>query len=196
MIVLPESPAPNGAVPELIDFGMLLRPATGAATTRIDRAGSRFKVDFTFPPMKPDAARIFVSRLIAAKSEGLRIAFPLLGVSQGFPGVPVVNGSGASGTSLPLTGLTPGWVAKEGYWLTAIDADGVHYLHNIRAVVVTDGSGLATLTIAPALRAPLVNGDTVLLSEPLVEGFVTSVVSWELPANRLVTVAFTLEEAA
>lgn len=196
MIVLPDWAIPNGASPQLMDFGIVLRPATGAAVTRIDRPGNRFQVQFSFPPMKADKARLVVSRLIAAKSDGLRIEYPLLGVKQGSPGSPVVDGTSAAGTSLPLRGLNPGYTAKEGFWLTVIDADGTYYLHNVRANVVAGSDGKATLTVSPMLRSELADGATVLLGKPMVEGLVTSDASWSLPTNHLIEIGFTLEEAA
>lgn len=196
MIELPTSPAPNSATPTLLDFGFVQRPALGAAALRIDRAGNRHQVEFGFPPMSAEVARVFVSRLQQAKSEGLRIAFPLLGVSQGSPGSPTVRGSGAGGTALPLEGLTPGYVAKEGYWLTVIDADEVHYLHCLAATATADAAGEADLVVTPPLRHFPGAGDAVLLARPLVEGLVTSEISHPREPNRLVRLSFTLEEAA
>lgn len=196
MIILPTSPAPNGATPELLDFGMILRPATGAPAQYFTRPGSRFQVQFAFPPMAPETARVFVSRLLLAKRDGLRMPYPLLGINQGNPGAPLVNGGTSAGTSLLLKGLTPGYLIKEGFWLTVIDAAGVHYLHNVRALVAADSAGLATVTIEPPLRTVLANNNAVLLGRPLVEGIVTSVVNWPLPVNKLIDLGFTLEEAA
>lgn len=195
MIILPENPAPNGAVPTLLDFGFLQRPSTGAAALRVDRPGSRWRLQFSYPVMQADVARPYISRLTAAKTEGLRIAFPLQGVSQGSPGSPVVDGSGAAGTSLPVRGLTPGYVAKEGYWLTIIDGDGVYYLHNVRATVAADSSGEATLSIYPMLRAPVADGDVILLAKPMVEGVIEGDVSWNMElANLISGLTFVLEE--
>src|SRR3546814_10222091 len=67
MIELPNSPAPNGAQPSLLDYGMTLRPGTGAAVLRVDRKGSRYKANISFPPMLPSVSRIFIARLLKAK---------------------------------------------------------------------------------------------------------------------------------
>ena len=196
MIELPSSPAPNGVTPEFMDFGIVLRPATGAALGRVDRPGSRWKAEFTFPPMKPELARVFQSRIARGTSEGLRLTWPLLGALQGNPGVPVIDGSAAAGTSLPLRGLNAGYPIKEGYWLSVIDGDGVHYLHQVATGTAADSSGEATVTIAPALRAPLADGDSVLLARPVIEGLVTSAVTWPMTPDRLIPLSFTLEEQA
>lgn len=196
MIELPASPAPRDVSPRLIDFGIVLRPATGAAITRIERPGSRFSAEFSFPPMMPEVARVFVSRLLQAKAEGLRMPFPLLGVSQGLPGSPVVDGAGQSGTTLLVRGFTANYLVREGYWLSIEDADGQHYLHNAVAAVAADATGDASLTIWPPLRVPFADGDAVHLAKPMIEGLVTSEASWPLPVSKRVEVSFTLEEAA
>lgn len=196
MIELPASPAPNGVTPRLIDYGAVLRSPTGGASLRLDRAGSRFAAEVSFPPMKADTARVFVSRLLDAKSEGLRIEFPLLDVPQGSPGAPVVDGAGQAGKTLNVRGLTPGYVAKEGYWLSIEDADGQHYLHNVRATVRAAADGTASLAITPALRVPFADGATVHLAKPMIEGLVDgNEFSWQIPVNRLIALAVTIEEA-
>jgi len=182
--------------PSLLDFGFFQKPSTGGAVTRIDRAGMRHKVEFTFPPTPADTARVFISRIERAKSEGLRIPFLLAGVDQGSPGTPAVNGSGAAGTSLPVKSLTSGYVAREGYWLSVVDSAGVYYLHQVTAEATASGGGTATLSIWPPLRAPLADGNSVILDEPLVEGIVTGDFSWPQPVDGLIEFGFTLEEAA
>ncbi|MGV1682900.1 hypothetical protein [Sphingopyxis sp. NJF-3] len=197
MIELPADPAPNGVQPTLLDFGMNLRPSTGAAVLRVDRKGSRYRLQVSFPPMLPSVSRIFVARLLKAKREGLRIAFPLIDVPQGAPGSPVVDGAGQTGTSLAIRGLTPGYAAKEGYWLSIEDENGQHFLHNVSEAARADGSGEVTLNITPELRAPFLDGATVHLAKPMVEGFVDgNEWSWTIPVNKLVAIEFTLEEAA
>jgi hypothetical protein len=197
VIELPADPAPNGVEASLLDFGMVLRPATGAAVQRINRAGSRFRVSVTYPPMTPDTARKFIARFQKAKREGLRIEYPLLGLSQGAPGSPVVDGDNPTGTTLPVTGLTPGYAVKEGYWLTLIDEDGNRYLHCATAAVMADASGDAELSIEPPIRAPLADGSTILLAAPTIEGVVVDDIGWSLSVDRLIRGGtVTIEEAA
>lgn len=196
MIELPDCPAPNGVQPALIDFGITLRPSSGAAVTRIGRKGSRFRLVVSYPPMKPEVSRVFVARLLRAKDEGIRIPFPLIHGSQGSPGSPVVDGSPA-GKSLPLRGLIPGYVVKEGYWLSIEDSSGQHYLHTVTAAGKADGSGEIVLDVEPPLRVPFDDGDTVHLAVPMVEGFVDGEAwGWTIPVNKLVAIEFPLEESA
>lgn len=147
--------------------------------------------------MPAKVARVFVSRLLAAKSEGLRIEYPLLGEGQGIPGAPAVDGAGQAGKSLVLRGLTPHYAAKEGFWLSIEDAAGQHYLHNVRATVVAGADGKASLSIEPALRVPFADGAAIHLDRPMIEGLVDGDEwGWQIPVNRLIALAVTIEEAA
>jgi hypothetical protein len=195
---LPEKPAPNGVNPTLLDFGITLRPATGGPVAKVDRPGSRFRIEASFPPMVPSVARVFISRLLEAKRSGhLLIEFPLLGESQGSPGSPVVDGAGQAGATLRLRSLNPGYRIKEGYWLSIIDANGQHYLHNARSVVKVGGDGRAAFGIEPPLRHPFVDGARVLLAQPMVEGFIDGGEwSWSVDVARFSGISFLLEEAA
>ncbi|MFZ5745281.1 MAG: hypothetical protein ACOY7T_12465 [Pseudomonadota bacterium] len=198
MITLPAGMVPNSAKVALIDFGFVQRPALGGAVSRINRPGNRWQVELTWPPMRAEDAGVLVRRLSSAVGEGLRVPFPLQGVAQGTPGVVIeVNGSGAAGTSLPVRGLAAGQTIQEGWWLTAIDSDGRYYLHQVAAQAVANGSGQATITITPMLRAPLVDGNDVLLGTPMVEGVITGRIGWDLvPGSLIDGVGCVIEEAA
>lgn len=198
MIELPDHYAPSAARVALVDFGFVQRPALGGAMARINRPGSRFQIELSWPPMRADDARVLIRRLTAAKAEGLRVLFPLQGVSQGEPGASVVvDGGGAAGTSLPLRGLTPHYAVKEGWWLTAIDADDNRYLHQVAAPAAADGTGDVVLTVTPMLRAPLADGDVVLLAAPTVEGVVIEDIGWEQSPGALTSgIGCVIEEAA
>ncbi len=193
MIELPASPAPNGMEPALLDYGLIQR---GASSLRVNRAGNRWRIAFSYPPMQPDKARTFTGRLTRAKRDGVKVALPLI-VPQGAPGVTVVDGAGQSGTTLAVRGFNAGYPIKEGFWLTAIDADGVGYLHQVAETVRADASGEATLSIDPPLRTPLLDGAAIELGEPWIEGFIDGEEwGWSIPVSRLVSVGFTVEEYA
>lgn len=196
MIELPRSPAPADFEHQMLDFGSTNRPSGGGAVTRYDRKGSRFALQINYPPMEPALSRIFVSRLLEAKSAGVRIPLPLIDGPQGAPGSPVVDGAGQSGVTLNLRGLTEGYAAKEGYWLSIEDADGQHYLHNCRSNMRSVG-GDGTMRIWPELRVPFADGAKVHLAKPMVEGLPQGdSVSWTFPVNKLIALSFNLEESA
>lgn len=203
MIVLPPGVHPNGAIPALLDFGGVIRPSTGAKLLRLDRGGNRFRVAMTLPIRHGEDGRRVVARLIAAKSEGLKVAYPLQGVDQGNPmradgSTFRVDGAGQAGNTIVLRGGVPRYAAKEGFWLTIHDGDrnAQGYLHNVKVAAMADGNGAVTLTISPNLRIPFPDGAHVELAEPTIEGLVESDISWELALAELVdSLAFTIEEA-
>lgn len=196
MILLPDGINPATATARLLDLGFVQEYA-GGGSLRVDRPGNRFEVDLAFPLASGDDARVLVARLTRAKSAGLRVEYPLQGVSQGNPGSPVVDGTDSAGRTLKLRGLTKGYMAKEGYWLTLIDAAGNHYLHQVSALAVAASDGKAVLTVEPPLRLFPPDAAVVLLAKPLVEGYVTGVVEWGMvPGDLTGGLGVTLRESA
>lgn len=194
---LPDWASPNGVEPFAIPFGAWLAPPLGGEELFVARKGGRWGGTFTFPPMKADRAGILISRLSEAWFSGeiLKVEYPLAGVSQGNPGSPVIDGAGQGGKTINVRGFTPGYVAKEGYWLTLVDENGRGYLHNHRAVVRADGTGAAALVMSPETRWPFADGAEVRLAKPTIEGKVTAQ-PWQIPVNRLIQVGFELREIA
>lgn len=197
MIVFPEGLAPNGASPSLVEFGGIVRPATGAEALNLLRNGSRFRVEMTLAPQTAEARRVAIARLLAAKREGLRVAYPLQGVDQSGGGSLVVNGAGQSGNAIALRGGTPGFTIREGWWLSITRSDGRHYLHNVRADAAIGGGGTVTLPVSPNLRFPFADGATVHLASPMIEGLIDGAISWNLQVGNIVDgIGFVLEEVA
>jgi hypothetical protein len=196
MITLPNFAYPSDVAFSLLDFGMIVRPAAGAPALRINRGGSRYVMEFTLPAMQADQARTVKARLTRAKSEGIRVPVPMLAASQGSPGSPVVDTAASAGTTLYLRALTPGYLIKEGYWLTVTDAGGALYLHDVATAVRAGTDGKATVTLGVPLRCALADGAAVLMAKPMIEGLVTSDIGWKLPSEGIVGgLGFTVEEA-
>lgn len=196
MIELPDGVVPNAATPRVVDFGFV-QEAVGGSMTRIERPGTKFEVDLTFPPMVAATARVVVARLARARVAGLRIEYPLLGQGQGVPGNPVVDGTDSAGRVLKLRGMTVGYQAKEGYWLNLTGPDGARYLHQVSALATVDGTGKVTLAVEPPLRIFPGDGGAVELAAPVIEGLVVSETTWALNPGELVSgIALTLREAA
>ncbi|WCP71546.1 hypothetical protein [Sphingomonas hankookensis] len=197
MLTLPEWPAPNGATVTAVDRGGVLR---GASALRVNRLGNHYRLSVTYPPMNDrERARVFVSRLIRAKRQGLRLPYPLLDVDQSQCGWgAVVDGAGQSGAYLSLRGLTPTAVIREGFWMSIEDADGQHYLHNVGGEVLVGADGRATVSVADTLlRRDFADGAAVHLVKPMIEGLVEGDdASWELAVDQNLSIAFLIEEAA
>ncbi len=196
MIVLPAEYAPREANPFLIDPGGVLRGGTGGAAGRLNRPGARWGVEVTMPTMSHEKARAFAALMTLAKRDGLRLTLPLGGGEVQGGGAGTVDGSGAAGTSLPVEGLTPGFMLRLGHWLTVENAAGERFVHQVAAPVRIGTDGKATITLTTALLTELADGDTVLVSKPTIEGVVTSDVNWVLPVNRRVGgLSFRVEES-
>ncbi|MBB3034060.1 hypothetical protein [Alteriqipengyuania lutimaris] len=201
MIELPEGVVPNAMAPALMDFGAMQEPSSGASAIRIDRPGNRYRCQFGLPPHQMARhGRVIVSRLIRAKSEGLRVPFQLAGVHQGNPGLPVVDGGGQAGMFLAVRNLTPHYAAKEGFWLSIVDeseGEAQHYLHNVAGGVAADANGEAVLPLCEMLRAPFADGARVHLAKPMIEGMVSGDErSWEVSLAHHLLTEFEIREVA
>ena len=197
MIDLPDYPSPNGVTPGLIDFGTFLEPPLGGPTQRVDRMGNRFAASFTMPPM-PHAAlgRKWLARLLRGKTEGARIAWPLLDFNPGLPGSPVVNGSGQTGRTLLVRAGQPNYIYREGQPFS-IKTGGRHHLYFVDAEVIASGTGTATLSVTPMLRVPHLDGDECHFAQPMFEGFVVGESwEWEMDINHHNSFGYVIREAA
>ncbi len=189
MIVLPTEAVPGTFVGTLIDAGFTQRAVQ--SIDYIPRKGSRYRVAFSFRPRTLAERRVMVSRLIAGKQGGIRVELPLL-QDQGVPGSPVV--ASASGRTLGLSGVAPGYPILEGYWLSIVKS-GQHFLHSVGVGATANGSGLATIELNELLRETFSVGDVVHLAAPQVEGLVSGdEVSWQFDPSRIIDIEFEIEE--
>jgi hypothetical protein len=157
----------------------------------IPRKGSRYTVGFTYGPYTPDQGRIMVARLIAGKQGGVRIKLPILH-SQGSPGSPVV--ASATGRTLAISGLTPGYAILEGYWLSLVKT-GQHFLHSVGIGATASAGGTATIELNELLRDTFTAGSVVHLAQPQVEGLIVGDEwSWQFDANCVTPIEFTIKE--
>lgn len=191
MIELPDFAIRGSATPVFIDPGFTQR---GLSTlSRIDRKGARFKLACTYGPFHPEHGRVMVARLIAAKQEGLRVPFPLLH-DQGTPGSPLTVGAFSIGRTIDLDGMTPGYVCKEGYWLSLVK-DGRHYLHSVRTGGRVSNTGMLTVTLNEMLRDSFADNTVAHLAKPMVEGLIEGDEwQWMYSVDRMTPIEFTLEE--
>lgn len=195
MLELPAGVIVSGFMPTPVDYGFSIEPSTGAEINRQDRKGNRYAVVVEIAPMRPDLARVVVSRLMRARYEGLQLPY-VLQVSQGSPGSVQVNGADQAGTSLLIKNATPGYVCKEGYWLSIENAAGRHYLHNVAASATVAGDGTATLTLCEQLRHEFANNAAVHIAKPMIGGLVMGdEMQWQLSIHQAMPISFILMEA-
>lgn len=196
MQTLPTGVYPARVSPVLVDFGFNQESAAGTMT-RIDRPGNRWEAEVEFPLLAAETARLLVHRITRGKSDGLRVAVPLMGVSQGSPGTVLIDGAASAGRSLNLKGITSGYQFKEGYWLNLVDAAGTRYLHQVAEDATVGGTGKITITVDPPLRYATADGQSVILDAPTIEGLITSVNGWTTSPAAIVEVkSCTIREAA
>lgn len=197
MIDLPDDPSPRGASLRPMDFGATLESPLGGELLRVERLGSRWSINVEMPPMKhDDKGRLFVSRLIRGIGEGVRMSVPLLGFDPGSPGTPVVNGSGATGRTLPVKGAAPGYIFKEGQFFSLVRGTR-HHLYQVSADATVAGGGTASLSIWPSLRTQHLDSDALHVVDPKIEGLVTAdQLSWEMALGNFSGISFELREVA
>ena len=192
MITLKDGP--RTAVPALIDKSLTQRSAGPGPTNPIYRKGNRYRLRVSMGPFYCEDAQAYIADLIAGKTEGLRISYPLQ-VSQSGCGALLVDGAGQEGTSLEVKNGTPGFMVRKGFWVSIQNADGRHYLHNVKSPVRIAADGTATLVLSPELRHPFADEAVVHMAKPMVEGFVEgNEWEWQISGDRVTPIVFALEE--
>lgn len=195
---MPEGVHSSDATVLLRDFGTVLTPFLGGPEQRINRLGTRFALRVTLPPMDTkDEALVIQSRLLRSREDRLQMAWPQPGFDTGYSGAPVVAAGVTSGTTLPLAGLIPGYVVREGQFFSIIHA-GRRYVHMFSADATVNSDGTVNAAIWPMLRTPLSVGDVVEIAVPRIEGLVSpgEEISWQISVDRMTSFSFTIAEGA
>lgn len=196
-ITLPTCPYPTDYQVLLRDFGTVLTPFLGGPEQRINRLGTRFGLRLTMPPMDADEGMVYLSRLLQGRQSTVILPWPLLDFDPGTPGAPLVSANVASGTSIPIKGLTVGYPIKEGQFFSVIHA-GRRYVYMFTADATANGSGNATASIFPMLRSPLSNNDVLEIAQPMIEGLVLpgEEISWQIGLSNDREFSFSVMESA
>lgn len=196
MIDLSNAPIAS-AVPRLLQWGSELTPTLGGVTQRLDRLGSRHSIDVELPPMRiGDTGRKWIARLLRAKQEGARIAFPQVEFDPGPCGRPTVSTPTAAGRFIPIIGATPHYAVQEGQWLS-VTHSGRSYLYCCTAQIVLDANGAGAIPVDVLLRSPLTVGDAVEIGRPVIEGWLAGDgYEWTIERSRTVGLSFTIMERA
>lgn len=189
-LILPSTPAPRDMAWSKISAANTLTPAFGGADQEINRKGTRYALTFDMPPMTYVQNMEWDDLLEEGQTVVMRVYQP--GLDIGAPGTPLANGVGF-GRSLPLKGLTPGYLIRKGQWLTQITG-GQRFLHRASLPVVANGAGVATVTPRFMLRRPTAADDVIEIAEPKIEGLVRDIQEMSVGVERLVAVRFTVRE--
>lgn len=190
MIELPDFAGLGQVRTTFIDSGFTQSGISSDA--RIDRKGSRYQLECSYGPYYPHQAAIMESTIIAAKREGIRIAYPLQ-VPQGGAGNPVMDGGSQTGRLLSIRGLIPHYVCGL-FWLS-IEHNGKHFLHNVQIGGRANAAGELTVTLNEVLRDNFPDGTKIHLSRPMVEGLIQGdEMPWTTDHNRTTGYSFTFRE--
>jgi hypothetical protein len=197
VINLPSRPSPANEAPIFIDQGSILRGGLGSPDQRVNRLGDRFGLAVTMAPMPdPKTGRIWVSRLIQAKSQGARMRWPLNNFDPGAPGDIRINGGAQTGSTLAIDGATPNYVFREGQFFSII-TNGSRFLYMVSAETIANNSGQANLPIWPMIRGAHLDNDVCEFGKPMIEGFVQGDTwQWEWALANFTHLQFEIHERA
>lgn len=169
-----------------------MRSATGTHGQRIARGGSHHIGEFELEPMPIAEAREWFD--IETEADTVIAPIDQTDFPVGNPGAPQISVSGQLGNSLPLKGLTAGYLLRKGQPLSVITA-GRRFVYIIGANATASSGGTASVTLKTSIRHTHLNNDVVEVAEPKIEGFpVVDPSSWLQDGDGHVRVKFTVEE--
>jgi hypothetical protein len=132
----------------------------------LERPGAIWVATAVWPPLSDANASEASTWLDQAGKAGYRFLLPIYSFTQNgvLTGTPLINGAGQSGLSLITDGWTHGVtaIAKRGDFLQLATGQ----LLRVQADVNSDGSGNATFTVEPALRAAPADNSAVTVASP------------------------------
>lgn len=191
-LILPTSPAPRSMMWRPVHARNENRPAFGGSVQRGERTGSRSAFDVELPPMSYRTAMDWADLFAEADTVVMKIHQP--GLDTGTPGSPLASAATATGSVLPVDGLTPAHYLRKGQWVHVVVSGQPLYSYRLREAVVADSSGAASLSFYQMIRYPIPNNAVVEIAKPMVEGF-ASAGGLPVTADRLVHgLRFTIEE--
>lgn len=208
-VELPDFPGPARWRPQFLDFSVGQDGGFAEAGPTIRRLGNRWRVTVMMPNMRLEpqpgwgvGGRVWLARLRRAITEGARLKWYQQGFQIGLPGAPVLDAAVLANTdALPLSGLRPGYIFREGQFFNVVpatgEAAGIHFLHTVREETVADGAGEAAVPIGELLRIDLAAGDPLRM-DPIIEGKLVpgQGQEWESDRAEIVAPEFTLTEYA
>lgn len=197
-ILLPVCPPIRTATPRYVFFGVDQTPTMGGTAGRISRMGDRWAIDVeTYPAEYTAHGMAYLSRLVRGLKAHVLTGFPEPGVTPRSYGAPVVASAGASGKSLPVSGLIPGDVIREGKFFSLV-ISGQRFLYQVAVEDVTVApDGTAVLSIEPMLRRQPAAGAVLEIEAPKIEGFIQgNEQSWNVSRSKYLPFNFSIQESA
>lgn len=181
--------------PRMISTRSENNPEIGTSDQRFPRMGSRYALDVKLRPLSYEEAQEFAD----LDDEEAVCAFPIpqIGIDTGAPGNnSVVDGSGQSGTTLSLTGITPAYLFQKNQWIS-VSTGGRRYAYRVKTATAVGSDGSVHLPLRTMLRKPHLDGDVVEIANPYIEGFVTVPEDmWRMDGDLHQHLSFTIKEVA
>jgi hypothetical protein len=146
-----------------------ISPLDGTTQT-LALPGSRWEASLFWPAMRRDDTRLLEAFL--AQMRGMQGRF-FYGPSHAprratGTGSPVINGASQTGATLSISGFAANAQAfLTGDWLSYTDTTGRARLHQATANSTANGSGVASVAIAPPIRRSGANGAVVNITAPV-----------------------------
>jgi hypothetical protein len=190
-LILPEADFIS-LTPRLISARIDHTSAFGNVRRRGQRMGSCHEVAVKLAPLLPEEAEQWSD--LDAEGDACVLTLPNpLGLKVG-DGAPKVDGSGQSGTTLNLKGVTPHYEVRRRAWVTVITG-GSRYAYRAAARAVADATGDISIPLLTMLRRPHLDDDVVRLAQPQIEGFVEIAEdAWEETGDGYVWLEFIIRE--
>lgn len=167
ILALPAAPKFKQARFSLSSSGLYFPSPLNGSVQTVEFPGARWVLTASLPPMKRDVASEW--QPFFAQLRGMAGRFyagdPKGGVPRGTAlGTPLVNGASQTGTSL----ITDGWTINQAAALRAGDYFQVGTeLKMVLATVASNGTGQATITFEPPLRASPADNAPIITSNPV-----------------------------
>jgi len=195
MAVLPSLPLGSQTNIRLKSNANILESSFGGPSQRNAKMGDRWTLEVVCRPMRAAQANPVITALLQGLSEKLIARVPQPGFEIGSPGNPVVSGAGQAGSSLTISGFTPGYQIRNGQFFSIV-AGGVRYLHRVRADATANGSGAAVVQFLPMLKVSPPAGSVCEFAEPKIEGLVDGAEQgWTVGLVANVGLTFKINEA-
>ncbi len=171
-------------------------PYTGGTQAQ-DWGGRWWVYDLQLGPWRGSAGRPAAALFAALEATAGRFVFedPTAVYTGGiaFPGSPLVRGAGQTGRALVTDGWTPNIPLFAGMCIS-IGTGAATRFHMVTADTITDASGIATLAIAPALRAQPADNAPVEYRAPKVQLRTPAAVAQQIASGGYSTFTLTAEE--
>ncbi len=195
MATIPSLPLGSQTNIRLKSNANILESSFGGPSQRNAKLGDRWTLEVVCRPMRAAQANPVITALLQGLSEKLIANVPQPGFEIGNPGNPTVSGAGQAGSSVTMTGFTPGYQIRNGQFFSIV-ANGVRYLHRARADVTANGTGAAVVPMLPMLKVSPPAGSVCEFSQPKIEGFVDgNEQGWTIGMVANVGLTFKITEA-